>query len=209
MRSGPPTLDRLRNLAEEYAKVAGGRPDAAFERVGLLLHQDLSRANYESTPANAATFAGTGGDGVHFSIVQRDGVAGEDAPIVMTVPMNFGQENLIVGANLRDFLGVGSSLGFFFLEQLTYDRPACLAAYAGGVDRYRLDDDARTLLARIKLAFGVRPPADLEAHLRSLEHEFASWLVPGEPDEAPGPPPTQAEFLAHVAKMRREPPRRP
>jgi hypothetical protein len=209
MTSVTPTLERLWNIAEDSAKVAGGHPDDAFERVGLLLHRQLSRANYESTPGNAATFAGTGGDGVHFSIVRRDGVSDEDAPIVMTVPMSFGRENLIVGADLRDFLGVGSSLGFSFLEQLTYDRPACVAAYAGGVDRDRLDDDARALLARIQLAFGVRPPANLEAHLESLEQRFASWLEPGGPDEAPGPPPTQAELLAHLAKMRREPPTRP
>jgi hypothetical protein len=175
----PPTLAKLWALADERSKAVGCAPAEAFECAGLLLDRQLSRRGYDSTPANALTFASTGGDGVHYSFVLRNGVAMDDAPIVMTVPMNAPTDNLIIGANLRDFIGVGSRLGFFPLEQLMYDPIGFLAAYAGKSDDYALEEEGRALVASITHAFGARPPADLDGHLASLDERFASWLEPG------------------------------
>lgn len=115
--------------------------------------------------------------------------------------MNFGSENLMVSENLRDFRGTGSMLGFSVLEQLTYDRPAALAARANA-DAARPDDEARALLARIKLALGVKAPTDLGGHLNAMERRFANWQEAGVPQETSSSPPTQEGFLAHLASMR-------
>lgn len=208
-RERPPTLQALWKLAEARAKTSGSPPEAALERAGLLLHRDLAHGGYDSTPRNSVAFAGTGGDGVHFSFVLRDGLALEDSPIVMTVPMHFDHENLVVGEDLRDFLAVGCCLSFFVLEQLTYDRAAFLAAYVAGSDGYQPDDEQRALLARIQLAFGVRPPADLGAHLDALHERFAAWLEPGEPRPIDTEAPTQASLMAYLETMRRKPPSEP
>jgi hypothetical protein len=205
----PPSLQALWAFAEERAEASGCAPDAALERAGLLLHRDLAHGGYDSTPRNSIAFAGTGGDGVHFSFALHDDRALEDSPIVMTVPMSFGHENLIVGENLRDFLAVGSGLSFFVLEQVTYDRPGFLDSYAGGSKRYQPDDKARALLARLALAFGVRPPVDLGTHLDSLHTRFSSWLEPGEPRAIATSVPTQAALLAYLEIMGKKPPTTP
>lgn len=88
--------------------------------LGLILIRPLETLEYESTPRNSCAFAETGVDGVHFSLVQVDGQITEKSPVVMTVPANYGEENLIVGSNLYEFLCLGSKIGFSGLDQLTY-----------------------------------------------------------------------------------------
>jgi hypothetical protein len=56
-------------------------------------------------------FAHTGGDGVHFSLLERQGTVQDDSPVVVTQPAEMGQ-SCIVGENLRDFLCFGASRGF-------------------------------------------------------------------------------------------------
>lgn len=76
------------------------------------------------TPTNVATFASTGGDGVHFSLVDLGDGIDEASPVVMTVPMAFGDDlrpSWIVGETLPDFLALGLHGGWFTLEQLAYD----------------------------------------------------------------------------------------
>lgn len=91
-----------------------------FDPIGIILIRPLKNIEYESTPRNSLTFAETGGDGVHFGLVQMEGQILEKSPVVMTVPANYGEENLIVGGNLHEFLCLGSRMGYFLLEQLTY-----------------------------------------------------------------------------------------
>jgi hypothetical protein len=101
----------------------------------------------------------------------------------MTVPMSFDRPNVIVGADLADFLGVGIRVGFFFLEQLVYQRARFFEAYAGRGEPYVLDPSQRTLLDRIGREFDVEPPKDLDAHLDDLEARFGAWLEPPSPTE--------------------------
>ncbi len=91
-----------------------------FDPIGLILIRPLKTEEYESTPRNSSAFAHTGGEGVHFSLLQLEDQITEKSPVVMTVPANYGDENLIVGSNLYEFLCLGSRTGYFLLEGLTY-----------------------------------------------------------------------------------------
>ncbi|MDP8927890.1 MAG: hypothetical protein M3O70_04720, partial [Actinomycetota bacterium] len=124
--STPPTAfvaewTRLWQLAQRVAVAIEGEPGYVFEPVGLCL-EDPTQARaweYDATPVNATTFASTGGDGVHFSVVNvADGA--DAAPVVMTVPMVFDNPNHILAGSLREFLALGRWAGYFCLERLAY-----------------------------------------------------------------------------------------
>ena len=81
------TLEEFRKLTEELTvEIKTNFPDYYFDYAGLIPNDDQT-FRYNPTPQNTVVFAGTGGDGVHFSILQLNN---EIQPIVMTVPMNFG-----------------------------------------------------------------------------------------------------------------------
>ncbi len=114
-------LEKLWSIAEIEAKRIGSDFYYVFDPIGLILRRPVVRENYQATPDNSLAFATTGGDGVHYSLLDMGGEGGDLSPVIMTVPMNFGQENLIVGSDLNEFLCLGCQVGYFFLEQLTYD----------------------------------------------------------------------------------------
>src|SRR5512133_3142334 len=89
------------------------------EPCGLFLERPLARWNYFCTPANSLTFASTGGDGVHYGFLRVSGVAPDSWPVVMTVPMA-DTHNLVVSADLKEFLGLGYNVRWFSLEGLVY-----------------------------------------------------------------------------------------
>jgi hypothetical protein len=109
-----PELDRLISLFQSLES-------GADEEVGLLLNSELARSGYDATPANALTFARTGGDGVHFSFLASEYRDPSLWPVVMTVPMEFDHPNYVVGTDLTEFLGLGLKVGYFVLEGLAYD----------------------------------------------------------------------------------------
>ena len=113
-------LKRLWLSAENEARMTGSSFSHVFEPVGLILIRPVAGEGYESTPLNSLAFAKTGGDGVHFSLLRIGGGTRGPSPIVMTVPMNFGNENLVLGSNIREFLCLGCQVGYFSLELLTY-----------------------------------------------------------------------------------------
>jgi hypothetical protein len=114
-----PDLERLSSL---ITRLDAGSDEA----IGLLLKDELRHSGYDEAPAEALCFAGTGGDGVHFSFLPTPSLKPADWPVVMTVPMQFVAPNLIVGANLREFLALGLRHGYFVLEQLAYEQEAML-----------------------------------------------------------------------------------
>jgi hypothetical protein len=75
-------------------------------------------------PSNTVSFASTGGGGCHFSfLVSQSGEWSADRPVVMIVPGGTGgyardEANVVVGANLWEFLGLGLRTGYFVLEML-------------------------------------------------------------------------------------------
>jgi hypothetical protein len=172
----PKVFQELWSLAVTLAP-KGGDPRGTFDcgAVGLILRDEEGPYGYDSTPLNADTFAKTGGDGVHFSFLLRPGQPVESAPVVMTVPMAFDDENHVVGEDLRDFLSLGCHFGYFCLEQLAYDREGTVAEIQASKGPPRKDPNAR-LLAAIREHFGLTPWRDVAGRLELLRERYGKDL---------------------------------
>lgn len=119
-------------------------------------------------------------DGCHFNFVTRRGAWSADCPVVMTLPDSSGPDaNVILGANLWEFLGLGLRTGYG-LNDLYWRQDEFLAEYP---DR---DPDGDSELGELGRRFGltgwdrdaVRP------RLAALRDEFFPRLVfPPDPDE--------------------------
>ncbi len=141
----------------------------------------MRNMGYESTPINSITFAETGGDGVHFSLVQLHDVVSEDSPVVMTVPMQPDKPNIVVGSNLFEFLCLGSQIGYFPLEQLAYDQrttirwirdPRVYFEQEYGTDVSELAE----LLNLLAVEFNLRSWDSVEQHLNDLQTQYLPLL---------------------------------
>ena len=143
-----PDLERLIVLLHDIGE--DGR-----EAIGLLPMPSLRHCGYPRAPRNSLSFATTGGDGVHFSLLALDDTASASWPVVMTVPMNFGEENLIVGSDLREFLGLGLRHGYFELEQLLYKPDETIAWLDHDSDQSPRSADKSRALAAIGRTFEI------------------------------------------------------
>jgi hypothetical protein len=160
-----PEWGQLWATAVDEAERVGADPRYVFDPIGLLLQppDEPLRFSYEATPADALTFASTGGDGVHFSACE-----GTQGPIVvMTVPMQFSRPNVVVGQHLREFLSLGCRYGYFALEQLAYD----YSATANSLDRGLTpgDDQAEQQLALLRRRLQLEPWPAVLARLNELQ----------------------------------------
>ena len=147
------------------------RHDEAMDLLGLFLAPDLKPSGYEATPACCRVFAWTGGDGVHFSFADL-GETG--TPVVMTVPMNFDAENMVIGSDFQDFLALGLRTGYFVLEQLTYEPEVAVAELMRGISQPRA---VRAALEDIRKTFGLVPWTDVKTHLDALQVKYAKALT--------------------------------
>jgi hypothetical protein len=189
-------LERLWQIADSASLRGNTSRDGLFEPIGLILGRPLQRATYRTTPANTLAFAWTGGDGIHFNFVLRDGAIQHDSPVVMAVPMSFKRPNVIVGRDLRDFLALGTGRGFFVLEQLAYQPEAFLGAYPATADE--LSERARQQIALIRNGFGVEPWANPRARLEELK-DLEALLE--QPAAQPPSPPGRAD-VARIVMQR-------
>ncbi len=155
-----------------------------FGPLGLILHPRLKRCGYWCDPTNCLTFASTGGDGVHFSFVVRDGKVTEKSPVVITVPVGFDHPNLIGGESLFDFLCLGYHRGYFALETASAD--AFFQAYASSEWQptenwhyavgYGVDEQQRRLLNFLIAKLGLRPWKDLKRKFERLQKLYIPLL---------------------------------
>lgn len=213
-------LEKLWSLADAEAARTGGEPSLMFEPIGLWFDHSLRNAGYLTTPLNSSTFANTGGDGVHYGLLHVEGEVKDNCPVVMTVPM--AGEDVIVGADLHEFLCLGCELGYFPLEQLVYDRDGMIRTLAHPDEvwehRYRDDEvffrsnpDRRDEMGRslrreqdlLKLLcteFQLKPWDCLEERLSELQEKYLSLLeLPPQPEVVPQPrPSTTARISAWV-----------
>lgn len=157
-----PDLLRFTRLYETF------EPEAN-EAIGLLLNSELRRSGYDETPASALTFASTGGDGVHYSFLTAGRNDPLSWPVVMTVPMQWDDPNLVVGIDFREFLALGLGIGYFVLEQLLYDRDETIA----WLEQPSLVDEDSPLFDRtirlIEREFALRPWNDARSRLAELQ----------------------------------------
>ena len=173
----PRDFAELWTLAEDIARETGGDPRYVFDPCGLLLERRPSPWTYFCSPRNALTLASTGGDGVHFGLLQLDEVAPERLPPVMTVPMSDAR-NVVVAESFAEFLGLGCHVGWFLLEQLAYD-PAWTAEHYAKAER---EPDCEAVLKRIRAKLRLKPaPLQLD-RIRQLQDKYLPLLQL--PDEA-------------------------
>lgn len=160
-----PTWDELWAVATSAAQDADEDPRHVFEPIGLMLEPPDSPlpVTYDATPADAITFASTGGDGVHFSAS-----LGASGPlIVMTVPMQFDRPNVVVGQDLREFLSLGCASGYFQLEQLAYGSPIAALTPLG-------EAMADEQLALLREALKLDPWPSVQPRLDALQKQLLS-----------------------------------
>jgi hypothetical protein len=170
---------RLWHLAEQVAGATSGEPGSVFEPVGLLLERPDKPnrgGGYRVSPANAAMFASTGGDGVHFSALYASEASGT-APVVMTVPMQFDHPNYIVGASMPEFLALGCVTGFFCLEQLAYDWGRGGVVNRLQAHRTPSSPEEEFLLRALVEEFQLQPWPDVAARLHDFDTQHSGDIV--------------------------------
>ena len=161
-------------LGRRYEKDA----KSALDEWGLFLEIPPKRWTYFCTPKNAVTFASTGGDGVHYSLLAVPGLDAQEQPVVMTVPMS-SRHNVVVAENLQEFLNLGYYAGWFSLEQIVYRPEVALKLYAAADDESGPED-----LAFFRETLRLRhQPLTLE-RIRQLEKKYLSLVVA---DDEPPP----------------------
>lgn len=144
---------------EDLQKYFRGLSEAEREELedeGLRVDGSLVPSGYDAVPVGYLSFASTGGDGVHFNIPK-----GEAGPIIMTVPMAFDRPNIVVGANVGEFLSLGCVFGYFRLEQLAYDMDGTISA----IQHPEEQSDA---LHKLSTYFGLRPWQNVGQRLDEL-----------------------------------------
>jgi hypothetical protein len=155
----------LWECARRLAAARGGTPDEVFGPIGLLLENPAraSRWEYTTTPIDALTFASTGHNGVHFSLLGHG-----SGPVVMTAPMSFDSPNRVLGADLPEFLALGCRTGYRRLEALAHGfaRRELMDRVTTGVPG--MDGAELELLGHLGAEFALQPWPDVAGRLRDL-----------------------------------------
>lgn len=145
-------------------------PPQHYSNCGTVLYRP------KTTPTNTVAFAHPGGDDVHYSLVQQGNELGDHSPVVMTVPMggNDTQElNIILGANLHEFLCLGCVHGYADLEQLYYHREETIAR----LSETDIEEEGGGTLNIFRQELGLAPWMEIAGRLEELQQEFKSALV--------------------------------
>lgn len=186
------TIPLLKRLREIGVLIDSKFPPSSFGgmgQLGLLLASKLRNGGSWCTPRNSVEFAWTGGDGVHFSLVEVDGVVSENSPVVVSVPANSGDRsgaNVIVGDSLINFLRFGLLRGYFAMEQLVYRRELTLKVYSSAdwqpteQDHYSVgyyvDETKRKILELIAQELNVTPLGYSVAEFEALQSKYMPLL---------------------------------
>lgn len=85
---------------------------------------------YNPSPINTQVFARTGGNGVHFSLLE---ISSTIQIVVITIPTAFADSikryNVIIAENLYEFLSLGYFNGWYQLEDLSYNPERTIKFY--------------------------------------------------------------------------------
>jgi hypothetical protein len=171
-----PLLQRLheldRHIRDKFKlpRYAG----AGVGSVGLILNSPLENGGYWCSPRNALTFAHTGGDGDHYSLLIKDGIINESSPVVLTWPSEGTQT--IVGESLHDFLCFGMHGGYFQVLSGHTDTPTVEShglQFHPHVEEYQQQVIA-LLAAELKLT--PWPQADRVSRFKSLQERFRALV---------------------------------
>jgi hypothetical protein len=149
--------------------------DAGLAAIGLFLHKPPKTAGYRQTPMNSITFASIGVDGIHFGSVTDGVTVNPDRPVVVTIPMAFGEPNFIVGESLFDFLSLGCTHGFFYLANLHTNLEATLNHFVIPPSDF-YDDRVPGILRLLSHQLSLRPWQDVHGHFNDLQGRFMAVL---------------------------------
>jgi len=171
-----PLLQRLheldRHIRDNFALPRYA--DAGVGSVGLILNSTLENGGYWCSPRNALTFARTGGDGDHYSLLIKDGIIDESSPVVLTWPSEGTQT--IVGESLHDFLCFGMHGGYFQVLSAHTDTPTVESnglLFHPHVEEYQ--QQVIALLAS-ELKLKPWPQANRVSRYKSLQQRFRSLV---------------------------------
>jgi hypothetical protein len=155
----------LWECARRLGAARGATPAEVFGPIGLHLENPAAagRWEYTTTPPDALTFASTGRNGVHFSLLAHGA-----GPVVMTAPMSFDSPNTVLGADLPEFLALGCRTGYRRLEALAHGfaRSELMDRVATGVPG--TDPAELELLGQLVAEFDLQPWPDVRGRLREL-----------------------------------------
>ena len=147
--------------------------DDVMMDLGFELLDPLENFGYHCTPVNALAFGATGGDRVHFSLLDGEPCNGA---VVLTTP-TADNPNSVVAETFRDFLRLGYFGGWEWLEELGY-----LPTRAARQDRYarepKLAKPARQLLQELRSTFALEPFQDVAAHFACLQKHTEALRLP-------------------------------
>lgn len=179
----------LEQLRQVDKRVARKYPESyGLDQIGLILCKPTEAEQYWCTPQNSRVFARTGGDGVHFSLLLLPGESDVyEGPVVMSRPSNSGALNLIVGANLYEFLCLGSRCSY---DQLAYLDEAGFDANESVYDILMADGDAwesaeecaahakqtSEILQLVNEDLGLKPWEDVPGKLKDLQTRYLDSL---------------------------------
>lgn len=178
-----PLLDELRLINEEMqARFVDchGRP-ATLHWLGLGLDKQLDDHRYDHcTPLNCRTFAGTGGDGHHFSFLVIDGAITESSPIVATAPDCYGNPSAVIADSLRQFLSLGcingyDALGWVFLQSDEELEKHFLVANDPNAEEFSHLTFHRKMLAYLRERLRLEPWTDWRAS-REFQNKYQPLL---------------------------------
>lgn len=132
-------------------------------------------------PKNALTFASTGGDGDHFSLLIHDGRVDDKSAVVLTWPSE--GINQIVGENLYDFLCLGMHGGYFQIQMVFPEFRPASAPEHWFCDH--VDEQQQKLLTFLASELNLKPWDDgkRRERLKRLQDDFLPLVVANiEPD---------------------------
>jgi len=173
-------LDALFAVVDELSARTGGSRARFLLNYGLILHDTLDRWTYSSTPVNSVTFASTGGDGVHFGLLQSASTTARNGPVVMTVPMA-SRANHVVAESISEFLGLGCIHGWFSLEQLAYSPADTFELYA------RVDQPTEAPISQLFGRLSLSPRALQPSRVQDLLRLYGASIVLAPPDPTAEP----------------------
>jgi hypothetical protein len=133
---------------------------------------------YGPTPTNTEVFATTGGDGVHYSILELSEYI---QPVIMTVPMNFGNSmksyNWVIAENLNEFLSIGYYVGWFPIEEFCYDKERAIGLYSAKIT----DEESKNIpdiqfIKKLRERFGYEHIPLKNERLKELETKYFDHL---------------------------------
>lgn len=177
-----PLLDELRRVDQELRERFvdwHGRPASLFE-LGLGLDEKLDDHRYDHcTPLNCRTFAGTGGDGHHFSFLVVEGAITESSPIVATAP-DYGGQSAVIAKSLHQFLRLGCVRGYDALGSLLLREDQELIDYFAPVAdpaavEFRYAPFMGGMIAYLRQRLNLQPWTDWQS-LRAIQQKYKGQL---------------------------------